>query len=62
MTRVNRVDSLASELREIKRRLHALETALGVVTTKAVTTATAAAVAAATVEEKPGSAAGEPGT
>jgi hypothetical protein len=29
MTRVNKVDSLASELREIKRRLHALETALG---------------------------------
>jgi len=48
------VDSLASELREIKRRLHALETALGVVTARA----TAAATAAAAPEEERGSAPG----
>jgi hypothetical protein len=42
MTRVNRVDSVASELRDIKRRLHALETALGAVTSRAAArTATA---------------------
>ncbi len=48
MTRVNKVDSLASELRDIKRRLHALETALGAVTAKA---AAAAAQARAATEE-----------
>lgn len=45
MTRVNKVDSLASELRDIKRRLHALETALGAVTAKAVAAAKAAQAA-----------------
>ena len=35
MTKVNRVDSLTAELRDIKRRLHALETALGAVATRA---------------------------
>ena len=44
MTKVNRVDSLTSELRDIKRRLHALETALGAVLGKA-TTVTAARAA-----------------
>ncbi|GAA4708466.1 hypothetical protein [Phytohabitans rumicis] len=34
MTRVSRVDSIASELRDIKRRLHALETALGAVSAR----------------------------
>ena len=47
MTKVNRVDSLTSELRDIKRRLHALETALGAVLGKATTVAAARAVAAA---------------
>jgi len=55
VTRVNRVDSLASELRDIKRRLHALETALGVVTAQATAAATAAAPAP---EREPGSGSG----
>jgi hypothetical protein len=46
MTKVNRVDSLTSELRDIKRRLHALETALGAVLGKATTAAARAAAAA----------------
>lgn len=47
MTKVNRVDSLSSELRDIKRRLHALETALGAVTTRAAASATTTATTTA---------------
>ncbi len=51
MTRINRPDTLLTELRDIKRRLHALETAQRATTAPAVqTTATAAA---ATAEESP---------
>ena len=35
VSKVNRVDSLTAELRDIKRRLHALETALGAVAARA---------------------------
>jgi ribosomal protein L7/L12 len=47
MTRVNKVDSIATELREIKRRLHALETSIGVAAARAAATAAAGAAAAA---------------
>lgn len=44
MTRINRPDTLLTELRDIKRRLHALETAQRATTAPAVQpTATAAA-------------------
>jgi hypothetical protein len=46
MTKVNRVDSLTSELRDIKRRLHALETALGAVPGRTTAAARAAAAGA----------------
>lgn len=39
MSKVNRVDSLTAELRDIKRRLHALETALGAVAARAARSA-----------------------
>jgi hypothetical protein len=41
VSKVNRVDSLTAELRDIKRRLHALETALGAVAARAAQSATA---------------------
>ncbi len=56
MTRINRPDTLLTELRDIKRRLHALETAQRATTAPAVqTTAAASATATATAEEAPDS-------
>ena len=48
MTRINRPDTLLTELRDIKRRLHALETAQ-----RATTTASVPTTAAVTAEESP---------
>ncbi|MFD4526407.1 hypothetical protein ACFWP7_21260 [Streptomyces sp. NPDC058470] len=46
MTRINRPDTLLTELRDIKRRLHALETAQRTTTTATTTAITAQAIAA----------------
>lgn len=51
MTRINRPDTLLTELRDIKRRLHALETAQRATTAAAVQTT--AADAASTDTETP---------
>ncbi|MFC8429399.1 hypothetical protein [Streptomyces sp. NPDC057253] len=48
MTRINRPDTLLTELRDIKRRLHALETAQ-----RTTTTASQPAVAAENRTEEP---------
>ena len=59
MTRINRPDTLLTELRDIKRRLHALETAQRATTTATQSAAvqtpgqTAGQTTAATLAESP---------
>ena len=48
MTRINRPDTLLTELRDIKRRLHALETAQRTTTATTAEAATAQCAAAET--------------
>ncbi|WP_105972678.1 hypothetical protein [Streptomyces geranii] len=50
MTRINRPDTLLTELRDIKRRLHALETAQRATAAASVQTTMAAGTAATDAE------------
>ncbi|GIJ50318.1 hypothetical protein Val02_72040 [Virgisporangium aliadipatigenens] len=59
MSKVNRVDSLTAELRDIKRRLHALETALGAVAARAAQSTAAADNKEAAAADSNEAAAGE---
>lgn len=53
MTRINRPDTLLTELRDIKRRLHALETAQRATATAAAQTMAAGEEASTTEAAKP---------
>lgn len=53
MTRINRPDTLLTELRDIKRRLHALETAQRATAATAVQTTAAGEEAATTAAATP---------